>query len=98
MKHKILFHLDDGWALGADSLQWLLLRARKRHAETVWQAQAYVRSSKSILFCCMREKGVEPTAEAQKKLDTLPVRFSEWQARHQIDPLRSRNSAKRIKS
>ncbi|MFC4271828.1 hypothetical protein ACFO8N_10025 [Sneathiella chungangensis] len=78
MKNRFLFHLADGWALGADSLQWMLLRARKRHAETVWQPQSYIGSTKAVLYSCMRDKGVNPTNEAKAKLDELPEKFRDW--------------------
>ena len=78
MSDRFLFQLAEGWALGADDLQWMLLRARKRHAETVWQPVVFIASTKSILRRCMAESGIRITANVQALLDELPERFQEW--------------------
>ena len=76
--NRFLFDLADGWALGADEKQWMLLRARKRHAQTIWQPIAFIASTKLILLRCMLENGVQPTVEARAKIDRLPERFLDW--------------------
>jgi hypothetical protein len=45
------------WALGADDLQWILYRSRKSRTAP-WVGVSFVRSERSILERCMREKGV----------------------------------------
>jgi hypothetical protein len=66
------------FALGADSLQWVLYR---RHAAVPegsplllrdWRPISFVPSTKEILLRCMREKGCKPSHEAQLALDGTP--------------------------
>ena len=80
MTDRFLFDLAPGWKLGADANQWMLMRGRKRHAEVTWQPVAYIGSTTSVLWRCMREKGIGPTLEAQAKLNALPERFLDWRA------------------
>jgi hypothetical protein len=82
---RILFQLNDGWALGADPRQWMLLRARKRHAQVTWQPVAFIASTKDVLRRCMRENGVHPSPDAKQNLDMLPDRFSDWVATRATD-------------
>ena len=56
MADRFIFQLAEGWALGADDNQWMLLRGRKRHAETIWQPAAFIASTKTNLLLCMAEK------------------------------------------
>ena len=56
----------------------MLLRARKRRAQTIWQPIAFIASTKSILLRCMLENGAQPTVEARAKIDRLPERFLDW--------------------
>ena len=89
MSGRSLFQLADGWALGADDNQWMLLRARKRHVETVWQPVSFIASTKTALHRCMAENGIQVTADAQTQLDELPERFQDWQsARMNNDKIR----------
>lgn len=75
---RLLFPLADGWALGADKNQWMLLRARYWHAQVVWQPLAFVGSTKTLLLLRMAENGIEVTPDAQAKLDRLPEKFLEF--------------------
>ena len=79
-KDRIIFQLSDKWALGYDRLQWMVMRARKRRGQREWRPISFVDTEKTILFRCIREKGVQPTPEAQAKLDALPDTFKEWLA------------------
>jgi len=85
MVDRFLFELAEGWTLGADDLQWMLLRARKRHAETVWQPVAFIASTKSILRRCMAESGVQLTPTAEGRFDALPEQFRDWRLEHVSD-------------
>ena len=78
MADRFIFKLAEGWALGADDKQWMLLRARKRHAETVWQPVAFIASKKTNLLLCMAEKDIQITDDAQAQLDELPERFLDF--------------------
>ncbi|OUR77312.1 hypothetical protein A9Q83_11460 [Alphaproteobacteria bacterium 46_93_T64] len=82
MKDKFLFELTDGWALLYDNRQWMICRARKRHAQEVWHPVSFIESTKTALLVCMRQKGIVPTPEAQAKLDKMPERFRDWLQEH----------------
>jgi hypothetical protein len=60
---RIIFELSDRAALGADDLQWILYRAtgtkRCRTPMDAWKGVSFVRSTKSILLRCVREKALE---------------------------------------
>jgi hypothetical protein len=78
MSERFILLLADGYALGADNNQWMLLRPRKRHAETVWQPVAYIASTKTDLLLSMAEKDIQLTEDAQVRLNGLPERFLDW--------------------
>ena len=83
MTDRFLLQLADGWALGADDKQWMLLRSRKRHADTVWQPVAFIASTKIVLRRCMENNGVQLTADAQAWMDKLPERFLDFRSAKQ---------------
>src|SRR5262249_10365250 len=69
-KRERQFAVSGDWALGADSLQWILYRrASKRTGQ--WQAVSFVASTRVILERCMREKGC-PAACQSISLAGLP--------------------------
>jgi hypothetical protein len=72
----VIAQINDDWAVGADSLQWTLLRHRK--GPLPWYGVSFVSSTKDILARCMREKGI-PAHEAELVLDDLPDTFTEWE-------------------
>jgi len=80
MTDRYLFNLTDGWAVGFDPLQWMLMRARSRRGEREWHPVAFIATEKRILLRTMLEKGITPTAAAQAKLDAMPERFRDWLA------------------
>ena len=80
MTDRVFLHLCDGWALGYDPLQWMLMRARKRQEHTYWQPVSYIASEKRILCRVLRETGVEPTPEAAEYIGAMPDTFREWYA------------------
>ena len=73
-----LFELSDGWALGCDRLQWMVMSARNRRGEREWQPVSFIVSTKEILLRCIRENGCIPTPEGQAELNALPNTFSKW--------------------
>jgi hypothetical protein len=78
MTDRHLFDLAPGWALGADSNQWMLLRVRKRRDETYHQAISFIGSTKTVLLRVLREKGVQPAPEAHALLQALPEKFRDF--------------------
>ena len=82
MGDRILFHLCDGWALVADNLQWMLMRARIRRGQREWQPVAFVATEKRILRRVLSENGVKPTPEAARTLDAMPDTFKAWRRQY----------------
>ena len=74
-----VFAVSGDWAVGADSLQWILYVRRTRKAGPYWFAVSFVRSTKDILARCMREKGTDESS-AVILLSGLPDTFDEWKA------------------
>ena len=67
------------WALGADSLQWILYRQQSKAPPKGlrdYKGLSFVRTSKDILARCMREKGVGEQSEVL--LAGLPDTFDAW--------------------
>ena len=92
MADRFIFQLAEGWALGADDNQWMLLRGRNRHAETIWQPAAFIASTKTNLLLCMAEKDIQLTVDAQVQLDELPERFLDFRSAMQ-DAAATRSAA-----
>src|SRR5262249_6102958 len=70
------FAVSGDWALGADSLQWILYRRRSR-AKSGWRAVSFVGSTREVLARCIGEKGCPP-ADAERRLPAFPSTFEEW--------------------
>ncbi len=73
--------LGDGWALGADINQWIVLRAKNRRYGCGWQPVAYVGGQKATLITVLREKRAVVDARGQAVLAALPESFLEWRDR-----------------
>ena len=85
MRESRHFRLDiaPGWALGADTQQWMVLRAKIYRAGVEWRPVSFIGSTKTVLLLTLREIGVTPTPRGQAALDALPDRFLDW--RHEYD-------------
>ena len=75
--------LSDGWAIGHDPLQWIMLRRRKRRAHTYWHPVGYIVSEKRVLRRVLREKGAVISQEAERALDSMPETFKKWLVEHE---------------
>ena len=64
--------LGPNGTLGADDHQWILCREGK--------AVSFVRSTKSVLAQCIREKGIELSPAGKAALDALADDFNSWRA------------------
>ena len=73
-----IFAISGDWALGADPLQWILYRRRSR-TKGGWSAVSFVRSTRTVLERCMREKGCSEDT-ARNLLAGLPDTFDAWKA------------------
>ena len=76
VRERIFLRLGENGALGADDHQWILYRRES--------PVSFVRSSKAVLVRCIREKGIEVSAEGLSGLDALADGFAAWKA----DPAR----------
>lgn len=70
--------LSPGWSLGADALQWIVYRRRKRREETYWQPVSFVGSTKKELLRVLRERGVRLTPVAEVILAGMPEQFGDY--------------------
>jgi hypothetical protein len=75
MADRVFASVGD-WALGADEMQWILMRRRSRE-HGGWKSVSFVRSSRDILARCMREKGTDEDT-ARLLLSGLPDTFDLW--------------------
>ena len=75
-RERIFLRLGEDGALGADDHQWILYRGDS--------PVSFVRSTKAVLVRCIREKGIELSAEGLAGLDALADGFAAWKA----DPAR----------
>jgi hypothetical protein len=69
-------------ALGADNLQWVVLRARRHRGHVKWQPVAFVGSTRAVLTRILREKGDVLSPEGESALNALNPTFREWRALH----------------
>lgn len=79
MSIRWIADLAHGWALGADELQWIVLRRRNKRTQTGWKPVSFIASNKTTLRRVLREKGVRLDAKAERQLDALDENFLEWQ-------------------
>ena len=80
MIDRIFLRLSEGWALGFDKLQWMVMRRRKRREERYWQPVSFIASEKRILERVLREMGAEVTPKGRAGIDSLRSTFREWLA------------------
>jgi hypothetical protein len=76
MMRERQFAFSGVWALGADSLQWILYRRRSK-ARGGWVAASFVASTRGVLARCMRESGCSDDDTAVL-LAGVPPTFNEW--------------------
>ncbi len=91
MNDRILIGLAPGWALGFDSLQWILFKADKEGLEAEkstpadrWRGKAFIATTKAVLWRCIHENGIQPTPEAAEYIDAMPGSFRVWYRRHRL--------------
>jgi hypothetical protein len=91
MADAIFLRLNQKFALGADDLQWILYKSRRKEPSPLeahlvfgrggeWEPVSFVSSTKEILFRCMREADCKPCDEAQVALERYPDTFRDWEA------------------
>jgi len=82
MSDNILFHLNNKFAIGYDSLQWMLMRVSKNEKTggNNYGPKSFVRSTKQILQRCMDEAGCEPDQAGLREFQALSDTFKQWRA------------------
>ncbi len=82
MTDRIFLRLSEGWALGFDQNQWIVMRAKsdKSKPGQGWRAIAFVGSTRAVLRRVLREKGAEVAPGARAAVDSFPETFLEWLA------------------
>lgn len=83
MADRIFLRLNARYALGADSLQWIIYRARVSEPSLArsrdWHGVSFVSSTKALLLGLIGGRdGLCP--EAQLALDGYPGTFEAWKA------------------
>ncbi len=82
---SFLFDLAPGWALGADDLQWIVLRRRNFRTQRGWKPVAYVATKKSYLLRVLADRDIEVNAFSQANLDCLPDTFLKWRSLNLVE-------------
>ena len=82
MTDRIFLRLSEGWALGFDQNQWIVMRAKsdKSKPGQGWRAIAFVGSTRAVLVRVLREKGAKVASNARAAVDSFPETFLEWLA------------------
>ena len=99
MTDWIFLQLNDKWALGADDLQWILYRVRFKRVTARLDARAFIATTKTVLWRCIREITGQPTPGATRHLDAMPDTFRKWLCRNKaptpISPMGAINAIRR---
>ena len=80
--------LSERWALGYDSLQWIIQRRGsfdKRSGEYRWIGESFISSNRDILVLTLREKGIVPDPGKMEEVLAPPYTFKEWIAQRQAE-------------
>ena len=88
MADKQFLRLSERWALGYDSLQWIIQRrgsVRKQTGECRWTGESFISSNRDILVLTLREKGIVPDLGKMEEVLALPYTFKEWYAQRQAE-------------
>ncbi len=82
MTDRIFLRLSEGWALGYDRNQWIVMRSKSDRSKPGqgWRAIAFVGSTRAVLVRALREQGAEIAPDARVAVDSLPETFLEWLA------------------
>jgi len=84
MTDRVFLRLGEGWALGYDQNQWIVMRSKSDRSKPGqgWRAIAFVGSTRAVLMRVLRETGAEIAPDARVAVDSLPETFLEWLAAH----------------
>ena len=71
MSERALISLAQGWALGADSRQWILYQVS---AACIWPIH-FIATHQRIIERLIREEGIDLSPEGRAAIDALPDHF-----------------------
>ena len=80
MTDRILFDLAPGFALGFDSEQWMIMKAKTVKGARQWRPVKFIGSDKLVLLAWLGRLGVTPNPRAAELLGQLPTAFLDWKA------------------
>ncbi len=78
VRHQNPTVIADGWAIGWDRLQWILLKGWRCKGGIKWQSIAFVGGKRSLLERILREKGGALAQDAEKALKRFPDTFTQF--------------------
>ena len=84
MNDRILIGLAPGWALGFDAGQWIIYRVYFKRDTARLVPVSFIATTKSVLWRCIHENGIQPNPKAAKYIDAMPGSFRVWYRRHKL--------------
>ena len=87
MTDKLVFELNDKWAVLFDDRQWIVASKRTRAGKAIWRPVAFVASTRVVLERVIGELGVTPARQAQRTLNQLENTFKLWYRNHLLGPV-----------
>ena len=78
MSVELIAGLAHGWALGADELQWIVLRRRNFRTQTGWKTVSFVASNKLTLLRVLSKMQIKPDEANQQQINFSDERFLDW--------------------
>lgn len=75
-QQKVLFPLNNVWALTYDHNQWMLARYRESSGD--YLSKSFIGSNKDVLYQCIEQHNIRVDGAGQAKLDKLPFKFLDW--------------------
>lgn len=77
-KFLIILDADRKWALGADSMQWIIYKINTSKGKEVFQGRSFISGDRGLFQRCFREDGVNLSTEAEAAIAKLPFTFKEF--------------------
>ena len=86
MADRQFLRLNEKWALGYDSLQWIIQKRESAKGKPEqWRGVSFISSDRDILVLTLREMGIVPDLGKMEEVLALPYTFKEWYAQHRTE-------------
>ena len=86
MADRQFLRLNEKWALGYDSLQWIIQKRESAKGKPErWRGVSFISSDRDILILTLKEKGIVPDLGKMEEVRALPATFREWYAQHRTE-------------